>query len=280
MAKGAWIQTLLQRRSPWVAGVAFLFLLLLGLVALSQRDWRNRASVLERENLGLQLAQLARELTAQSEHLADRTRELAESDAVIRLVQETTDPSADRLELADLSRRDLDALLVLSGPHAVRFSVTVTDGQLSEQPPEPALLQLVESLAASPETANRSSQLTTFSEDRWLVARPVIGHASPAVLGWVVASRAMSPGLISKIASSVGGTLSVQPTKAFDSVPVKAAGAYGVTTQFSTEGGGFAVLRDASGGAVRVLRLTRAANASGSSMSPAAPAGEAGYMLT
>ena len=281
MAKGAWIQTLLQRRSPWVAGVAFLFLLLLGLVALSQRDWRNRASVLERENLGLQLAQLARELTAQSEHLADRTRELAESDAVIRLVQETTDPSADRLELADLSRRDLDALLVLSGPHAVRFSVTVTDGQLSEQPPEPALLQLVESLAASPETANRSSQLTTFSEDRWLVARPVIGHASPAVLGWVVASRALSPGLISKIASSVGGTLSVQPTKAFDSVPVKAAGAFGVTTQFSTEGGaGFAVLRDASGGAVRVLRLTRAANASGSSMSPAAPAGEAGYMLT
>jgi diguanylate cyclase (GGDEF)-like protein/PAS domain S-box-containing protein len=281
MSKAAWVQTLLQRRSLWLAGVACLLLLLLGSVVVSQRDWRNRAWGLERENLKLQLAQLARELTAQSEHLADRTRELAESDAVIRLVQETTDPSADRLELADVSRRDLDALLVLSAPRAVRFSVTVTGGQLSEQPPEPALMQLAESLAASPETANRSSQVSTFSDDRWLVVRPVIGHTSPAVLGWVVASRALSPGLISQIASSVGGTLSVQPTKAFDSVPIAAAGAFGVTTQLSTvDASGFAVLRDANGRAVRVLRLVRAANASGVPLGAPEPAGRAtGYLL-
>lgn len=282
MAKAASILTLLQRRSLWLPGVAFVLLLLLGSVALSQRDWRNRASVLERENLGLQLAQLARELTAQSEHLGERTRELAESDAVIRLVQETTDPSADRLELADLSRRDLDALLVLSAPRAVRFSVTVADGQLSEQQPEPALMQLVESLAASPETANRSSQRTTFADGRWLVVRPVIGHSSPAILGWVVASRALSPGLISQIAHSVGGTLSVQPTQAFDSVPGEAAGAFAVTTQLSTEdAAGFAVLRDMSGRAVRVLRLARTANDSGTSSSAPEPAGgRTGYMLT
>jgi diguanylate cyclase (GGDEF)-like protein/PAS domain S-box-containing protein len=282
MAKAASILTLLQRRSLWLPGVAFVLLLLLGSVALSQRDWRNRASVLERENLGLQLAQLARELTAQSEHLGERTRELAESDAVIRLVQETTDPSADRLELADLSRRDLDALLVLSAPRAVRFSVTVADGQLSEQPPEPALMQLVESLAASPETANRSSQRTTFADGRWLVVRPVIGHSSPAILGWVVASRALSPGLISQIAHSVGGTLSVQPTQAFDSVPGEAAGAFAVTTQLSTEdAAGFAVLRDMSGRAVRVLRLARTANDSGTSSSaPELAGGGTGYMLT
>src|ERR1700726_1196941 len=114
MAKAAWIQALLQRRSIWLAGVAVLLLLLLASVALSQRDWRNRAALLERENLGLQVAQLGRELTAQSAQLAERTRELADSDAVIRLVQETTDPSADRLELAHESRRNLDALLVLS----------------------------------------------------------------------------------------------------------------------------------------------------------------------
>ena len=282
MAKAAWIQTLLQRRSLWLAGVALLLLVLLGSVALSQRDWRNRASVLERENLSLQLAQLARELTAQSEQLAERTRELAESDAVIRLVQETTDPSADRLELADMSRRDLDALLVLSASRAVRFSVTITDGQLNEQPPEPALTQLVESLAASPETVNRSSQLMTFNDDRWLVVRPVIGHASPAVMGWVAASRVLSPRLISKLANSVGGTLSVQPTKAFDSVPIEAAGAFGVTTQLSTEdASGLALLRDASGRAVRVLRLARAANASGTPTSAQEPArGATGYMLT
>ncbi len=272
------MQALWQRRSLWLAAVGIL-LLLLGLAALSQRSWRNRAAALERENLSLQLAQVARELTAQSAHLVERTRELAESDAVIRLVQETTDPSADRLELADMSRRDLDALLVLNAGRAVRFSVTVSGGQLSEQPPEPALIQLAESLAASPETASRNSQLASFADDRWLAARPVIGHSSPAILGWVVASRALSPGLIAQIANSVGGTLSVQPTH---SIPAEAAAASGVSTQMSSEGAsGIAVLRDAGGRAVRVLRLSRAANAFGTALSAPLPAGrETGYMLT
>jgi diguanylate cyclase (GGDEF)-like protein/PAS domain S-box-containing protein len=281
MAKAAWIQALLQRRSIWLAGVAVLLLALLGSVTLSQRDWRNRALGLERENLGLQLTQLGRELTAQSEQLAERTRELADSDAVIRLVQETTDPSADRLELADESRRNLDALLVLSASRAVRFSVTVTDGQLSEQPPEPASMQLVESLVASLETVNRGSQLMTFSDDRWLVVRPVIGHASPAVLGWVAASRALSPALISQLANSVAGTLSVQPTKAFDSVVLKPDGGFGITTQLSThDASGFTVLRDASGRAVRVLRLARAASVAGSALAAPQATGETGFMLT
>jgi diguanylate cyclase (GGDEF)-like protein/PAS domain S-box-containing protein len=280
MSKAPWIQALLQRRSLWLAGVAFL-LLLFGSVALSQRDWRNRAAALERENLSLQLAQLAHELTAQSAHLAERTRELAESDAVIRLVQDTTDPSADRLELADLSRRDLDALLILSAPRAVRFSVTVADGQLSEQPPEPALMQLAESLAAAPEAANRSSQLTTFTDNRWLVVRPVIGHSSPAILGWVVASRALSPALIAQIANSVGGTLSVQPTTAIDSAALGAAGAFGVTTRLSSEdASGFAVLRDANGRAVRVLRLARANDSGTSQSAPQSGGWATGYMLT
>ena len=279
MTTAAWIQGSLQRRSVWLAAGALLLLVLLGSIALSQRDWHNRAAVLERENLSLQLAQLARELTAQSERLAEGTRELAGSDAAVRLAQETTDVSADRLELADESRRDLDALLVLSAARAVRFSVTVTDGQLSEQPPAPALMQLVEALAASPETLNRSSQLTTFTDDRWLVARPIIARTSPAVLGWVVASRSLSPALISQLANTVGGTLSLQPTKEFDSV-VKPAGAFGVTTQLSAEdASGFAVLRDASGRAVRVLRLARAANASGASGAPESSRGATGYML-
>src|SRR5882762_818969 len=110
----AWIQAPLQRRSLWLAGAALLLLLLLGTVAQSLRDSRNRAASLERENTSLQLAQLAHELTALSERLTERTRELAESEAALRLVQDTTDASADRLELADVSRRSLDALVVLS----------------------------------------------------------------------------------------------------------------------------------------------------------------------
>ncbi len=281
MAKPPWIRALLQRRELWLAGAALAFVLLLAGVALSQRDWHNRATSLERENLSLQLAQLAHELTAQSEGLAERTREVAESDALIRLVQETTDASADRLELADMSRRDFDALLVLNATRAVRFSVTIVDGELSEQPPDPAFTQLVDSLAASPETATRSTQLTTFADDRWLVVRPVIGHSSPAILGWVVASRALTPKLISQIARSAGG-LSIQPAKSFDSTAVEAAGAFGVTTHWSNEdNAGVAVLHDAGGHAVKALRLARAANAPGADMGAPESSGRAtGYMLT
>ncbi len=273
----------LQRRSLGLAGAGLLLAALLGTLVLGQREWRERAAELERENTGLQLAQLAQELSTQSERLAERTRELAESEAALRLVQDTTDPSADRLELADVSRRSLDALLVLSASRAVRFSVTIADGQLSEQPPQPAMMQLVESMiAAQSEPANRTSQLTSFSDDRWLVVRPVIGHATPAVLGWVAASRVLSPALLAEMARSVGATLSLQSAKTFDWAPVKSADAFSVTTQLSREdASGFVVLRDASGRAIRVLRLTRGVQSAGaSSAAPEPGSAVTGYMLT
>ena len=57
MSKAAWIQTLLQRRSLWLAGVACVLLLLLGSVVLSQRDWRDRAWGLERARSAFRPAQ-------------------------------------------------------------------------------------------------------------------------------------------------------------------------------------------------------------------------------
>ena len=253
-----------------------LFVVLL----LSQQDWRNRAAILERENTGLQLAELAQQLTVQSEGLAERARELAESDAVIRLVQETTDPSADRLDLADMSRRSVDSLLVLNTSRAVRFSVTITEGQLSEQPPDPALMQFAESIAA-PDSGNRVSPAMTFIDDRWIAARPVISHSSPAVLGWLVASRSLTPALISKLAMSVGGRLNPQPTADFNSLPAGPADGFSVATQLSTlDSSGLIALRDASGRVVRVMRLTRAENAAGTPLAgPASSSGLKGYVL-
>jgi diguanylate cyclase (GGDEF)-like protein/PAS domain S-box-containing protein len=79
--------------------------------------------------------------------------------------------------------------------------------------------------------------------------------------------------------------LSVQPTKAFDSAAPQADVGFGVTTQLSGyDASGFAVLRDASGHAVRVLRLARAASpsasASGNSLGAPEQPGGSGYMLT
>jgi len=231
--------------------------------------------------MSLQLAQLAHELTAQSERLTERTRELAESEAALRLVQDTTDPSADRLELADVSRRSLDALLVLSASRAVRFSVIIANGQLSEQAPDPEMMQLVESMIATQLEPARASQLTTFSDDRWLAVRPVLGRASPAVLGWVVASRSLSPALLAELARSAGATLSLVPSEPTESLAAKSADAFSVTTKLSREdSSGYAVLHNASGRAVRAVRLARAANSSGTSMAAAQPSSVAtAYVL-
>ena len=191
MAKPASIAALLRRRRVWIASCSVLMVVLVGLLLLSQRHWRERAAVLEHENTGLQLTQLAHDLNAESTKLIERARDLAASDAAAGLVQDAGDASAQRLELADMSRKGIDALVVLTASHALRFSVAITDGKISEQPPDPVLLQFTESLATSAaDAANRSPQLASFTEDRWIVARPVVSRAfSTTILGWVVVSR-------------------------------------------------------------------------------------------
>src|SRR5450631_1124584 len=282
MNKPPWLDASLRRGSIWMAGGTVLLLVVLGLVVSSQRDWRNRAATLQRENTSLQLTQLAHELTAQSAQLADRARELAESEAVVRLVQENADASADRLELADMSRRSVDALLVLTASRVVRFSVTFANGQLSEQPPDPVLAQFVESIIQS-DGANRASPIATFTGDRWIIARPVTGHApSNAFLGWVVLSRSLSTAMVAQLANSVSGSLTAQPLKDFDSSAVQSADSFSVTTGLSRDdSSGLIALRDASGRPVRLLRLTPVPSASGAAFSKPETAGSSasGYVL-
>ena len=201
MIKQAWILGALRQRSAWLAVlIPLAFVLLLG-VAWSQRDWRQRATTLERENTRLQLTQLAHELTAEWEQLSDRARDLAESESILHLVQDNADASADRLEAADMSRRGVDALLVLTASHAVRFSIVIANGQLSERSPDPDLMHFVDSNAAA-------NQVTIFTGDRWIIVRPIVARASAApILGWVVVSRTLASNMLSQLASSVGATL-------------------------------------------------------------------------
>ncbi len=144
------------------------------------------------------------------------------------------------------------------------------------------MMQVVESMMATQLEPARTSQLATFSDDRWLAVRPVLGRASPAVLGWVVASRTLSPALLAELARSAGATLSLMSSEPIDSLATKSADAFSVTTKLSRDdSSGYAVLHDASGRAVRALRLTRAGNSAGTSSAAAEPGnGATGYMLT
>jgi diguanylate cyclase (GGDEF)-like protein/PAS domain S-box-containing protein len=242
----------------WLAALSPLALILLIVVAWSQRDWRQRATALEHENTSLQLTQLAHGLTAQWDELNDRARDLAESEAVVRFLLDTSDASGDRLEIADMSRHSLDAMLIINASHVVRFSAVIAAGQLIEESPDLDLAHFVDSSAL----ASRRNALT---QDRWIIARPVFAHtAAASFLGWVVVSRTLSSSTLEQLASSVGATLTEQPLQAFDPTPLRSGQPFSVTTHPSDDGtSGYLALRDDAGKVVRVLRLTRGAPISG-----------------
>jgi len=62
MTKKAWLRAALKGRSAWLAAGGLLVIVLLGLLIASQRNWHRRASVLERENMSLQLTQVAQQI--------------------------------------------------------------------------------------------------------------------------------------------------------------------------------------------------------------------------
>jgi diguanylate cyclase (GGDEF)-like protein/PAS domain S-box-containing protein len=260
MSRRALLQAALRRPWAWLALCTLSALVLLGLIVSSRQDWRQRAAVLERENLELQLTRLAGELAAQSDQLSDRARDLAESDAVARLLSENSDASAERLEIANMARSGADALLVLGSSRAVRFSVTSVNGQISEQSPEPALMQLVES-------ADRPVRLAVFTNNQWIVAQPVKRAAAP-LMGWVVMSRDLSAQLIAQLKNSLNGSLNMQPLREFAAVPLASTPPSGVaarsrdfhiTTHLSADDAGYVVLRDSSDLPLLVFRVVRTA---------------------
>jgi diguanylate cyclase (GGDEF)-like protein/PAS domain S-box-containing protein len=295
MTKKAWLRAALRRRSAWLAAGGLLAVVLLGVLIASQRDWRRRATVLERENMSLQLTQVAQQLADESHRLVERARELADSDAAAGLVQDNADASADRLELADMVRQGVDAALVLNAARATRFSVTVAHDKLSEQPPDPALMRLLEPLLAatqSSDTTNRPPQYVSFTGDRWMVARAITARAAPgSILGWVVVTRTLSPTRLSQLARSVSETLVLQPLQKFDAsafpnntndaVSVRSAEEFSVTTHLSPDdSSGYAALRDAGGRPLRVLHVMRAATPDSAFAEPrAARGGAVAYIL-
>ncbi|HMD29008.1 MAG TPA: EAL domain-containing protein [Steroidobacteraceae bacterium] len=288
MTKQAWLRAALKGRSAWLAAGGLLAIVLLGLLIASQRDWRRRASVLERENMSLQLTQVAQQIADESHRLVERARELAESDAAVGLVQDSPDASADRMELADMVRHGVDAVSVLTASRALRFSVAVAKGQLREQPPDPILTRFIEPLAASTQssdTTSRPPQFITFTGDRWVVARAITARAAPgSILGWVIVTRTLSPARLSQLARSVSETLVLQPLQNFDASAfpnnsndadsVRSAEEFSVTTHLSADdSSGYAALRDASGRPLRVLHVVRTATPDGAFVEPRAARG-------
>jgi diguanylate cyclase (GGDEF)-like protein/PAS domain S-box-containing protein len=252
---------MLMRRPIWPAACVLIFVLLV-LAYSSQRYWQHRAAALERENLNLQLKQLAREVSRESDQLVDRARDLAESEAVAQLLQDNAAAPPDHSALIKLTRRTVDSLVVVSASQAVRFSATIAGDRMTEEPPAPGLTQFV-GTAAAPTTG--------FVNDQWVVAQPILSRVPAApILGWLVVARSLSAPVVAQLARSVSGSVEAHPLRSIDpsSLPEgllkptasRVAEGFEVTTHLSRDNSsGYAALRDASGRAVWLFRVNAAA---------------------
>jgi diguanylate cyclase (GGDEF)-like protein/PAS domain S-box-containing protein len=257
----------LRRRPIWIAAGAMALLILFSLILASQRDWQRRAAMLERENMSLQLTDLSREINKITEQLEHRASDLANSDAVLRLIQENAVSGADRLEITNMARDGVDSLFILNLAHSPRFGVVVHGDQLSEQAPDSQSMHIAELMTPSvaPDSPARAQPMASFAADRWIVARPILTHTAPGItLGWVVLTRSLSPSVLASLGHSVSSSLALQPVEIGalpaamrDPVPVLGTEPL-VSTQFSNaDADGYAILRDLSGKPARAFRLSR-----------------------
>jgi diguanylate cyclase (GGDEF)-like protein/PAS domain S-box-containing protein len=299
MTKREWIRALLMRRPVWPAACALLILALVVLAFSNQRYWRHRAAALEQENLNLQLKQLAREISRESEQLVDRARDLAESEAIAQLLQDNAAVSPDRSALIDLTRRTVDSLVVVSASQAVRFSATIAGDRMTEEPPASGLMQFFGFAAASeatprsPEDVRSHTPATVgFINDQWVVAQPILSRTPAApILGWLIVAHSLSAPVVAQLARSVSGSVEAHPLRSLDPsglpegllkpVASRVPPSFEVTTHLSRDNSsGYVALRDASGRAVWLFRVD-AAVPGASAADPGARSGGAawGYLL-
>ena len=249
---------LLRRRSVLLAvGLAPLAASLI-LYMVAHRGWQDQVRALERQNLSLQLKQLAANIKRESDDLQAAARTLAESDGAIDQVQEAAG-SAARFDPKGTSRLDIGALVIATVAQIVRVSGTVTNGQFNERAPDPALLKFLGTAAAF------SSGGVDFAHDQLIAARPITARGSSTILGWLAVARSVSPEMLARIQESVGGTVIARPIAQFPPAQVPAdvrgwlastsADRSGVSTRGSGDGAGYAVFRDESGRASWVFRL-------------------------
>ena len=252
---------LLRQPAVLLAACALPFGLLVLVYLLSQHAWQARTVAFEREALTLQLRQLALTIARESDELDGVAQALADSDGIAELFQDNA--TSARLDAAVIARLDVSGLLVAAENGTVRFSGAIIDHQLIEQLPDPPILEYLESLIKTRGSPAKPS--AGFANDEFIAARPIVARSSGALLGWAIATRRVSPAMLTRLAASVSGSLHAQPIRQFNlaAVPADIGSWIGsrssetspVTTRASGTEAGYAVLRDQMGRAVWVFRL-------------------------
>lgn len=265
MSKNGRLGKLLNRRSALIGVCVFAVTALLAFYITLHHGWQAETRALERENLLLQVKQLAANLKKESADLATAARVLAVSDGVIDLVQEGGAASPTHVEPKLAAQLDIGAVVIVNAAQSVRYSAGVANGQLTEHSPDPAVVKALISAATS------SSGEPEFADDQLIAIRPIAARGTSNTIGWLAVTRTVSPEMLARIQESVDGRLIVRPVRQFDTaraasdvrawlapVPSRASA---VDTHPAADGTGYVVQRDDVGRAAWIFQLVPAQGA-------------------
>jgi diguanylate cyclase (GGDEF)-like protein/PAS domain S-box-containing protein len=249
------LTALLGLRPVRLAAGALAFVALLSLFLLSLSGWQERTAALERENLQLQLQQLAHGIAAESQQLREGVRDLAETDAIMQLVEDGATAGAAKLESTDLAHRSLDGVLVVSASQIVRYSASLVQGRLIEGMPAAALRSYLDSVIAAraaPVAPLDGQGVMGFVGAQLVAVRPVPSRtAAAAPLGWVAAVRTLSPAMMQRLQGSVSGSLrghAMHQDELRKLASAQSPMGVGIDTGTSGVQSGYVILRDGSEG--------------------------------
>jgi diguanylate cyclase (GGDEF)-like protein/PAS domain S-box-containing protein len=290
------IAAVLDRRWLLVAACALPCAALLIADLMGRHDSENRATALKRENLGLEIKQLASSIEGQSYELESAAHAIAEHDGFADWVQEGSkdtarepgrpngkelakdaakDPQpAPHVDIKGAEQRGVDGLFVMAPTQAVRYGEVIIDGRLLERAPDPNMVRYVEAVIAAAAAAGGDAEARVgFVDDEFIAVQPLRVRGSSVPVGWLAATRALSPALLARLRESAGGSLTGVPVREAQGLPVETRAwlgthlgdTFGLSSKVFDDLSGYAVLRDAWGRPAWLFRLDPGVGA------PAAP---------
>ena len=230
------IAAVLDRRWVLLAFCALPCAALLIADLMGRHDLENRATALRRENLGLEIKQLASSIDQQSYELEAAVRALAENDGFADWVQESAkeparepsrpngkelakdtakeSQSAPRVDVKSAEQRGIDGFFVATPTQVLRYGAALVDGRLVDRAPAPDAVKYLDSVIAAAAVAGGDSEVRVgFVDDEFIAVQPLMIRGSSAPVGWLAATRALSPALLARLRESAGGSLTGRPMR-------------------------------------------------------------------
>jgi diguanylate cyclase (GGDEF)-like protein/PAS domain S-box-containing protein len=280
------IAAVLDRRRALLALGAVLCAGLLIAELMGRHDLENRAAALRRENLGLEIKQLASAIEQQSYELETAARAVADNDGLADWAQESSkdaarepsrpnakelikdaakDPQpAPRVDGKSAEQRGIDGLFIATPAQVVRYGAAVVGGRLVDRAPEAEAINYLDSVAAAAAAAGGDpGPQVGFANDEFIAVLPLMVRGSSVPVGWLAATRALSPALLARLRESAGGSLTASPIREIQGLPADVRSwlgahlgdTFGLSSKIFDDLSGYAVLRDAWGRPAWVFRL-------------------------